>query len=130
MARRNSVNVPDQRTLSRFVLISAVAGIIVACSYMPVPLQSKSNGQPTAQASPVRFTHVGYNTGLHPDNRYEHIHLCDASGSMIDVSGWRINNPATGDTFVFPAGRQGPRVYTSYRDDGQHACGRERGQRA
>ncbi len=73
--------------LTRLVLMGAIAVIIVACSYAPVPVQSKSSGQSSAQAFPVRFTHVGYNTGLHPDNRYEHIHLCDSTGSMTDVSG-------------------------------------------
>jgi len=90
--------------LTRVVLMGAVAGIIVACSYAPVPVQSKSDGQSNPKAFPVRFTHVGYNTGLYPDNRYEHIHLCDSSGSMTDLSGWRISSPATGDSFVFPAG--------------------------
>src|SRR5262249_21962847 len=83
---------PGPTGLARLVLIGALAVIIVACSYAPVPVQSRSNGQPGAQASPVRFTHVGYNTG--GDKRYEHIHLCDVTGSMTDVSGWRIHSPA------------------------------------
>ena len=90
--------------LARFVLVGPIAAVIVACSYSPASVQSKSSGQANPQRFPVHFTHIGYNTGLFPDNRYEHVHLCDSSGSMTDVSGWRIYSPATGDSFVFPVG--------------------------
>lgn len=90
--------------LVRFGIMNAIALIIVACSYAPVPVQSKSSGQSGAQSSPVRFTHIGYNTGNQSDNRYEHVHLCDSSGTRADISGWRIYSPATGDSFVFPTG--------------------------
>ena len=90
--------------LVRFVLMGAIALIITACFHEPAPGQSKGDGQSRAQSFPVRFTHIGYNTGLFPDNRYEHVHLCDSSGSLTDLSGWRIYSPATGDSFVFPRG--------------------------
>ncbi len=34
---------------------------------------------------------------------YEHIHLINCDTKPVDVTGWRVRSPATGDVFVFPS---------------------------
>jgi hypothetical protein len=81
-----------------------IALITAACLRNPAPVQSSGLLIAAEKQGPVGFTHIGYNSGTQPDNRYEHVHLCDSSGKRTDISGWRLYSPVTGDSFVFPTG--------------------------
>ena len=112
--------------LARLVFMGAVVLIIAACFRGPVPVQSAGLPLVAENQGPVHFTHIGYNTGMQPDNRYEHVHLCDSSGKRTDISGWRLYSPATGDSFVFPAGaRAGECTATTETTVNTHVGGNE-----
>jgi hypothetical protein len=106
--------------------MGAVVLTIAACFHEPAPVQSSALSLGAENLSPVQFTHMGYNTGMHADNRWEHVHLCDSSGKRTDISRWRIYSPATGDSFVFPAGaKAGDCTATTETTVNTHAVGNE-----
>lgn len=54
-------------------------------------------------APPIKFTLIGYDTGL-AGNYFEHVHLCDNAGASTDMASWRIHSSYTNDDYYFPAG--------------------------
>lgn len=61
-----------------------------------------------ARPPEVRFGIMGYDCCNGSRGQFEHVHFKNFGSTAINITGWKIYSPATGDSYTFPAASAPP----------------------
>ena len=71
---------------------SAQSLTLTPTAFLPLVLVARND---------IRIFLVGYDPA--GGEQFEHIHLINCGSGSVDVTGWQVRSPFTGDVFVFPS---------------------------